>query len=283
MGVTDSGDQMPRQVKFVRELKEKLAPDDRLRGLWLTGSMGRGDDDPFSDVDCLLVVDPPALEDILQSWPSIARGVRDCIYLKQLGRAPVFNHILAGWLRWDVTIMEPKDAHGLVRGEAREIFNKDAIQLVEPAPSAIDRDAVLSLSDEFIRCLGLLPVVVGRGDPVAAASGAGLIRQHLVTLMRLTTQCGGQSGALRLKGILSGEDYTALAAIPPVVADLDAAIAVHQAAAEIFLARARALLGTEYPHDLESACLIHLAATLGARWAVAPGAHGVGDQSGLVR
>ena len=50
------------------ELRAVLAADPRVRSLWLSGSLGRGEGDAWSDIDALLVVADDALD---QFYPAV--------------------------------------------------------------------------------------------------------------------------------------------------------------------------------------------------------------------
>lgn len=267
---------MPNHQHLVERLVAVLEPDERVRALFLTGSLGRGAGDEFSDVDTLLVVTPESYAAVLSDWAGLARRVGTVVHVQQLGSLPVFNHVLEGWLRWDASIVRPPDATDLVRSEVQPLFDKDGIALADPAPPGPPgtpgppepprHDEVLALATEFIRCLGLLPVVVGRDDPVTAASGAGLLRQHVVRLLIMRADGGRGRGALNARSVLSADDYTALAALPALTASIEDAVRLHRACADLFLPVARELLGDDYPAEFELACLDHVATALAGRW-----------------
>ena len=47
---------MTPQQQLVERVRDDLLTDGRVRGLWLTGSLGTGTDDAFSDVDMFVLV-----------------------------------------------------------------------------------------------------------------------------------------------------------------------------------------------------------------------------------
>jgi hypothetical protein len=71
---------------------------------------------------------------------------------------------------------------------------------------------VARLNREFLRILGLLPVVLGREEYVVGASGAGLARTLLIQLMVEEVAAPGPGGALHLRGLLPVERLVALTA-----------------------------------------------------------------------
>lgn len=103
-------------------------------------------EDQHSDVDTLLVVADPRFDDVLASWPDIARQLTPVVYLKRLGQAPVFNVVLPGWLRWDVTLARSDEPPYLVRGRVRRVFDKDDTPMPDPVPGGINQAAALGLT-----------------------------------------------------------------------------------------------------------------------------------------
>jgi hypothetical protein len=249
------------QQQLVEQVRDRLLTDPRVRGLWLTGSHGAGTDDELSDVDMFLLVAPDDLAGYLDGWPAVAAAYRPLL-ARRLGPAPVFHHVLDGWLRWDVVVGTPEDLARLDRGRVVEVFNHDGLSPSSPSHRGADPDVVRELTEEFLRVLGLLPVVLGRNELVAAASGAALLRQLLTTLLRYRAEGDRLSGALHLNRVLPPGEVSALEALPPVYAERGTVVRLHLACAAMFLPVARDLLGQEYPFALETACRAHLRAHL---------------------
>jgi len=216
------------QQDLVGRVTDDLAADERVRGLWLTGSFGAGEADEFSDVDMFVLLPDSHLPAYVDAWLDDVAPRYHPLLARRLGVAPVFNHVLPGWLRWDVVLGGPAQLNDL------------------------DADR-----------MGLLPVGVGRGELVTATSGAIMLRQMLTTLLRHRVEGPRMSGALHLRRVLPEHEMAALAALPPVYADEGAVVAAHLSAAALFLPVARELLGPDHPDDLETACWDHLARHLG--------------------
>jgi predicted nucleotidyltransferase len=249
------------QQQLVARVAEDLLLDDRVRGLWVTGSLATGSADAFSDVDMFVLVGEDDLPGYLDDWPASAERYRPLL-ARRLGPAPVFNHVLDGWLRWDVVVGTPADLGNLDRSQVSEVFNHDGLTPSSPSHRGADPDVVRELTEEFLRVLGLLPVVLGRNELVSAVSGAGLLRQMLTMLLRYRAEGDRLSGALHLNRVLPPGEVAALEALPPVYAEPAAVVRLHLACAAMFLPVARDLLGEGYPFDLEAACWAHLRAHL---------------------
>lgn len=251
------------QHALVDRVTRHLAADQRVRGLWLTGSLGAGAGDEHSDVDMFLLVHEAALPSYAGAWLTDVAPAYEPLLARRLGHAPVFHHVLPGWLRWDVVVGGPAQLGDLDRDAVTELLNRDAVTLGSLAGMSPESGTVLAMTEEFLRVLGLLPVVVGRGELVTGASGALMLRQMLTTLLRYRVEGPRMSGALHLGRVLPADELAALAALPPVYADREAVVRAHVAAAAMFLPVARDLLGSDHPTALEDACWATLQEHLG--------------------
>jgi hypothetical protein len=203
-----------------------------VRRVTFGGSLGRRDDDRYSDLDLAFIVDDPEAVDA-------AAIIRDATPTVLLRRVPfgAFS-ITPDWLRVDVVVTngdEPQPAH---------------------APDLV------GLAEEFLRVLGLLPIVIGRGEWIVASDGAWLLRTLLVQLLLAGNGEAIVTGVKRLNSKLTDEQRRVVEGLPPIVAERHSAIASHVAAAEAFLPRARALIA-EWPEELERAARAHLRRELG--------------------
>lgn len=254
---------MTPQFALVDHVVDRLSIDTRVRALWLTGSLGAGTHDEHSDVDMFALVSEDALASYVEEWLSEVAPAFAPVLARRLGAAPVFNHVLPGWLRWDVVVGGPAQVADLDADAVVELLNRDGVQLTPLAGVAPESETVLAMTEEFFRVLGLLPVVVGRGELVTGASGAMLLRQLLTTLLRYRREGPRLSGALHLSRVLPADEMAALAALPPVYAEREAVVRAHVSSAAMFVPVARELLGPDYPVALEDACWANLREHLG--------------------
>lgn len=250
------------QRAFIEHVRADLEALQVVRGLWLTGSFGRGTADEHSDVDMFVLVPAEQRDQLVSGWPLVA-GRYDPLLVNRLGGAPVYTHVLPGWLRWDVVIGDDTDLASVDRRRVEELFNKDGVSPGSPGHRGADPDVVREMTEEFLRVLGLLVVVLARDELVTAVSGSGLLRQMLTTLLRYRVEGDRLSGALHLSRVLPADEMAALAALPVPSPERASVIEAHLACARLFLPVARQLLGPSYPSELEAACLEHLHTHLG--------------------
>lgn len=259
--------------RAVERLRAAFADDPAMPGLFLGGSHGRGNADEWSDLDFVGVADGDNHARLADRWLETIRAAAPVVHLmrRQQGPALLLNIVTADWLRIDLLLVPPAL---FVKGRARDgitmLFDHDdlAAALPDTLPSrAPDPARVRHVTTEFLRVLGLLPVVAGREEWVVATAGTGLLRGFVQELLIEASPVPDRGGALGLGRVLAPEEHDLLARLPYPAAEREAVIAAHAAIARIFLPRARALferLGLEWPQAFEDATRRRLHDTLGA-------------------
>ena len=226
-----------------------------LRALFLSGSHGAGTADAWSDVDLLGVA---ARED----WPAIMEALRGGLGPLAMWRVlfggSLVNAVTLDWERLDLYLIEPERFAGRDRTELKVLHDPENMLAALPPPPdpAPSPQRVFGLVEEFLRVLGLAPVVLARGELVTAVDGVGLLRGKIAELMVEEAAPRHRGGALHLSRLIPAEDYAALLALPYPGPERDAVIAAQRAHAALFLPRARTLaerIGAEWPDALEAA------------------------------
>jgi len=259
-------------------LRDAFADEPGLRGLFLAGSHGRGTADEWSDLDFVGIAgeaEHPALAD---RWLAVVGGAADVVHVmrRRMGPTGLLNLVTADWLRIDLLLVPSSAfAQGRARDGVTPLFDRDGLAEALPdtlPPRAPDPRRVAHLVTEFLRVLGLLPVVAGRGEWVVAAAGTGLLRNFVQELLTEGTTVPDRGGALGLRRLLPPEDLRLLEALPYPPPERGAVIAAHAELARLFLPRARAMyerLGLDWPQPFEDATRRRLRAALGdaaAHW-----------------
>lgn len=259
---TDSG-----QQALIERAEHVLSQDDRVLGVWLVGSFGRGTNDQFSDVDLWVVVAADDADSFCDDWPKLSDEISPTVFRRALGPR-VFNHITSAWLRFDVSVGTPDAIGSRTRSTAKPLYDPHGLSadLAAPrAPKQPDAARVESITVEFLRVLGLLPVAIGREEFAVGVSGVGLLRQMLIDLMLEDVAVEDRGGALHLNSLLPADRQQTLANLPPLQATRESVINANVACATAFLPLARTLharCALPWPQPLETAARHHLSTAL---------------------
>ena len=250
-----------------------LANDDaRVTSLLLSGSLGRGDGDDWSDIDLIAVVAPEDHKGFVagaREW--LAPAAPLVLWSQPFAGAPLFNAVAEDWLRYDLTIVIPGHAP-TARDRCRALIDRGGVWAALPEtlpPRAADPARVAAMVQEFIRILALLPLGLGREEFAVGVTGVGLLRTQLISLLIEALDLPQPPGALHLSRLLPAEDMALLKGLPPVAATGASVLASSRALAEAFLPRARRLMarvGAPWPEALWTAAQAHLHRNLGTDW-----------------
>jgi len=258
----------PQQA--IERITNALQRNEAVRALFLTGSYGVGLEDAHSDLDFLAVVRDEDLDAFSRLWRTAVEETGPIVLWRdhQLGTG-LINAITQHWLRIDVVALPPDRLAAYSRDQLRRLFDRDDIAagLAEATkPTSADPARLAYEIEEFIRILGLLPVVIGRGELVNAVTGLTLLRRLLIELLILETGAPNRGGALHLNRLITPEQNALLQTLPPLLLTREAVIEAHLRYAAAYLPRARRLAerhGAPWPEAFETATWRHLAQTLG--------------------
>jgi Streptomycin adenylyltransferase len=254
---------------LIARIAEAVTAQPVVQALMLAGSHGRGTADGFSDVDLIALVPPDDLPRFAQDWHVLLQTITPIVFWHQWGRTRiVINAVSKDWARVDMVIRATDDLAGLSAASTRLLLDRAnvAASLPTEVPHRPDEARLLGMMNEFIRVLGLLPVVIGRGELVTAVAGAAMQRAALTDLMIAGLALPDAGGALHVSRNLPPDQMAVLTSIPYPQADRAQVIACHIALANAFLPRARALadrLGIDWPTAFEAATRAHLHLALG--------------------
>lgn len=255
------------QHELVRHLRAAFSDDARVSALLLAGSFGSGTSDAWSDVDFVAVVPPGERDAFVRDWLASLEAFEAVVFVQRPPSPVVLvNAILASWLRCDLLVLGEDEALFGRSQQTVEIL-LDRCGIADRLPAELpdvgpDRQRVRGIIKEFLRVLGLLSVVVGRGEHAVGVSGAGILRSLLIALLVEDAAVANRGGALRVNRLLTPDQRTLVEGLPAVAADRESVVAAHVAIAGAFLPLARpiaARLDLPWPEAFEDAtraCLL---------------------------
>jgi predicted nucleotidyltransferase len=248
---------------------QRLETDARVRALWLSGSVARGEADAASDLDMIVTVADEDLEQFAATWRDWLADITPTVLAEPLPFAPgSFYSITPGFERLDVVVesaSQIESTHFVIRAVVFDHDNLIAL-LPSPGPGPGPSPATVSgLIQEFFRVSAIETVIV-RQDWLLA-------REHIHLLSSLTYQLFVQANApMPAMGVkqwsakLTAPQIDAMTALPTDARTLDELRHAQIALASLFVTNAEALateLGLAWPTELETAAAAHLHTTLG--------------------
>lgn len=257
------------------------AGDPAVRGLFLSGSLGRGDGDQYSDIDFVAVLGDDDHQAFAVRWRAALEAIAEVVFWHQRGTSEVLlNAVTADWQRVDVFTTRQAAFQSRTQDTLKPLIDHDGLFAAlapKTVPRGADRDRVAWAIGEFIRVLGLLHVAAGRKEYYVAVIGAALLRDQLVTIMtemgKIEGRGGDDGGVLHLSKVLSREDMQVLTSLPFPRPERAAVVEAILQTARVFFPRARALasaLDLEWPAAFEQATArvlqVHLGAEFDVTW-----------------
>lgn len=268
------------QSGMCERLSAILSAQPEVRALWLAGSLARDDADRFSDIDLVAVVAGSALGEAVSSIETRLASEFDLVLCRNRGdeRHRLLNFVTDDWTRFDLNVFSGEAIRESKLRGLRTLFDKDGLDVPvsqgEPATIEVTPEQVDFVVSEFIRVLGLLPVVLHRGDLVGAVSGSGLLREHLVTLLQYERDGQTRIGALNQTRLLSPPATSALLGLPALHAEQASIIGFNRSCWAIFSEFGPKICrqyATPWPGALVRAVRARLARDLGVDLAPDPG------------
>ena len=227
-----------------RRSHRRIEPDQRFRGLFLSGSFGRGTADAFSDVDLLAVIPAEHHEAVAADWRKILETIAPVVHFNRLPWALVLNAITDGWQRIDLDVTAPDRLQGRAQDKLKPLIDRDGIYAALPATipdRGPDPRRIAGTIDEFIRVLGLSHVADGRGEYELAVLGYSMLRRMMSEILTAEMGKGDTGGILHLSRVIDPDRMAILTSLPSPVATRDSVLAANQAVARVFFPRAKAL------------------------------------------
>lgn len=255
---------------LIAEIVCVLRKDKRIRGAWLTGSFGRGDADRFSDVDILVLVAGSQQSEVFEDAIDFREEIAPIIYTKTVPQKCLINSITKEWQRFDLTFISYNDLETIDSSLIVELFDLDGVSKDNNAKTipttAMSPSQLKNNIIEFIRILGLTPVVCGRNELVVGQTGSGLLRDILIQTM-LAENSRPVRGLMSLSRNLTEDQQSRLLNLPLPAPSWPTLFKVSRMTALEFFPRARRLaseLNVEWPERFESATRDYLLKEIGA-------------------
>ncbi|MFZ1992397.1 MAG: hypothetical protein WAW96_21795 [Alphaproteobacteria bacterium] len=262
-----------KQQILIDKIAARLERDDRIAAAWLSGSLGSGQGDEWSDVDVLALVRNASAAEVGGHYARNSDVIAETVFVQPLYGGSIVHNITPDWERFDLSFIEAGHLTRYDFTKLKPLFSKGGFEIppLSPPPMPPQGERVTASINEFIRVMGLAPLVMGRKDYVNAFAGIGHLRARLIDLLIESNGISPaeRGGALHLNRLLTADQVNMLSALPPVSASRESVIESTIALAKLFFPHARALadkLGLDWPTAFEAATRRHLERQLGVRF-----------------
>jgi predicted nucleotidyltransferase len=259
----------PAYRDLLERAAQVLVADERVRGVWLGGSLARGTADAASDLDVFVAVADDHLDAFAGAWRELLASITPTVLAEEQWFAKgSFWSVTPGYERFDVVVEPVSRLPESLFPVRTVVFDRDGLTGRLPAEGARAPApaAVRKLVEDFFHFSAMGEVLVVRRDWLLAAEHLHLMRDLLYKLYVEVNQPLPPMGLKRWSDKLTPDQVDVLRAIPTSVGSRDELVAGHLRLAQAFLGTARPLaasLGVDWPDQLEAAARAHLREVFG--------------------
>ena len=241
--------------------------DERVRAMWLSGSIARGAADVVSDLDVLIAVADDALDAFAAEWREWLAKVTPTVIARPLPFLPgSLYSVTPERARLDV-VVESASATATTMFRSRVmVFDRDGLDaqvpdaVPGPGPSA---DRIGQLIEEFFRDYGMFPVGVAREDWLLGLEAIHFLRGLLYQLFLEENAPLAPTGVKQWSSKLTPRQRDVLLALPTGRPEAVAIVEDHEQVARAFVVEARRVAadhGVAWPDELDRCTRAYLRA-----------------------
>lgn len=263
MDVNRSPEPLARLVPSYRPIFDRLLAvceaDERIRALWLAGSLAKGTADRGSDLDSLLAVRDGDFEAFTSSWREWLASITPTLLARELPFARgSFYSTTAGCERLDV-ICEPvsKVPESPYRYRL-VVFDRDGLDATVPAPeppAGPDPQRLRDLVEEFFRIEAMTPqMLIERGDYLVVVNGVQGLQGMLYDVFVECNQPQPPMGIKQWSARLTPEQRQILTGLPVAAPEPGSIVTALRAVVDAMRTSGRAAVtacGGSWPTDLD--------------------------------
>jgi Nucleotidyltransferase domain len=240
-------------------LLEVCEGDQRVRALWLSGSLAKGTADGGSDLDCLLAIRDEDFGEFAAGWREWLAGITPTLLARELPFAPgSFYSTTTGCERLDV-VCEPVSKLATSRHRYRRVvFDRDGLDATVPVPEPAagpDLDKLRRLVEEFFRVEAIAPFMLNeRHGYLVVVSGVQGLHRLLYDVFVECNQPQPPMGIKQWSARLTPEQRQILTALPVAAPERGSLVAALRAVGSAMRTSGRAAVsayGGDWPAGLD--------------------------------
>lgn len=250
---------MPSYWPISDRLLAVCEADERIRALWLSGSLAKGTADGGSDLDCLLAIRDSDFDEFAACWREWLATITPTLLARELPFARgAFYSTTTGCERLDV-VCEPVSKLPVSRHRYRRVvFDRDGLDAAVPAPDpppGPDLDRLRWMVEEFFRVEAIAPFMLNqRRDYLCVVKGVQDLQHMLYGVFVESNQPQPPMGVKQWSARLTPEQLQILTALPVAAPERESIVAALRAVVNAMRTAGRAAVtacGCSWPADLD--------------------------------
>jgi Polymerase beta, Nucleotidyltransferase len=233
--------------------------DDRIRALWLSGSLAKGTADGGSDLDIVVAIRDTDFDEFVDHWREWLATITPTLLARELPFAPgCFYTTTTGCERLDV-ISEPVSKLSSTRHRYRRvIFDRDGLDATVPAPDPLPGPDIARLRwivEEFFRIEAITPFMLDqRRDFLVVVEGVQSLQRMLYQVFVECNQPQPPMGIKQWSARLTSAQREILTALPVAKPERESLVVALKAVVSAMRTAGRAAVtacGASWPTDLD--------------------------------
>jgi hypothetical protein len=234
--------------------------DERIRALWLSGSLAKGTADGGSDLDILLAVRDRDFDEFAARWREWLAAITPTLLARELSFARgAFYSTTTGCERLDV-VCEPVSKLPVSRHRYRwVVFDRDGLDAAVPGPEPAagpDVDRLRWMVEEFFRVEAIAPFMLNqRRDYLCVVKGVQDLQRMLYDVFVECNQPQPPMGIKQWSARLTPGQRRILTALPVAAPERDSIVVALRAVVNAMHTAGRAAVtacGGSWPIDLDN-------------------------------
>ena len=241
----------------------QFAADERVRGMWLHGALGRGQADAGSDMDVAVAVRDENFAEFAGEWQGWLAAITPTLSARPIG-AGSFYALTRTCERFDVITERVSGLPGTSMCRRVVVFDRDNLSALIPGPAdpPPDQVKISYLIEETLRQAATFPTVIIRDDWLMGVRAVQHVQLYLYDLFAESNKPAPLTGPRQWSFKLTAYQRAVLTGLPAPAPNERSVRSARDAALTAFLAEARPIAdqaGVPWPDDLEDAVAAFLA------------------------
>ena len=232
--------------------------DERIRALWLSGSLAKGTADGGSDLDILLAIRDSDFDEFAACWWEWLATITPTLLARELPFARgSFYSTTTGCERLDVVCEPVSKLSASPHRYRRVVFDRDGLDAAVPAPEPAagpDLDRLRWTVEEFFRIEAIAPFMLNqRRDYLVVVNGVQSLQRMLYEVFVECNQPQPPMGVKQWSARLTLEQRQILAALPVAAPERDSIVVALRAVVNAMRTAGRAAVTAPLSYTQASA------------------------------